>query len=150
MFPLSFEEYENMKSFYGKDIDPFPVNEMNRYILEGGFPRTIRLDSLSDKRSYVQGVVKEIFEKDIRHRVKIRERATFEAVRTFIINNFGATMSISSLCNALRKNGNPVSRATVSRYIQALLDAKILYECPRFDLKSKRSLSGEKSTIWRI
>lgn len=144
MFPLSFEEYENMKSFYGKDIDPLPVNEMNRYILEGGFPRTIRLDSMSDKRSYVQGVVKEIFEKDIRHRVKIRERGTFEAVRTFIINNFGATMSISSLCTALRKNGNPVSRATVSRYIQALLDAKILYECPRFDLKSKRSLSGEK------
>ena len=144
MFPLSFEEYENMKSFYGKDIDPLPVNEMNRYILEGGFPRTIRLDSMSDKRSYVQGVVKEIFEKDIRHRVKIRERKTFEAVRTFIINNFGATMSISSLCTALRKNGNPVSRATVSRYIQALLDAKILYECPRFDLKSKRSLSGEK------
>ena len=144
MFPLSFEEYENMKSFYGKDIDPLPVNEMNRYILEGGFPRTIRLDSMSDKRSYVQGVVKEIFEKDIRRRVKIRERETFEAVRTFIINNFGATMSISSLCNALRKNGNPVSRATVSRYIQALLDAKILYECPRFDLKSKRSLNGEK------
>ena len=144
MFPLSFEEYENMKSFYGKDIDPLPVNEMNRYILEGGCPRTIRLDSMSDKRSYVQGVVKEIFEKDIRRRVKIRERETFEAVRTFIINNFGATMSISSLCNALRKNGNPVSRATVSRYIQALLDAKILYECPRFDLKSKRSLSGEK------
>ena len=144
MFPLSFEEYENMKSFYRKDIDPLPVNEMNRYILEGGFPRTIRLDSMSDKRSYVQGVVKEIFEKDIRRRVKIRERETFEAVRTFIINNFGSTMSISSLCNALRKNGNPVSRATVSRYIQALLDAKILYECPRFDLKSKRSLSGEK------
>ena len=144
MFPLSFEEYENMKSFYGKDIDPLPVNEMNCYILEGGFPRTIRLDSMSDKRSYVQGVVKEIFEKDIRRRVKIRERETFETVRTFIINNFGATMSISSLCNALRKNGNPVSRATVSRYIQALLDAKILYECPRFDLKSKRSLSGEK------
>lgn len=144
MFPLSFEEYENMKSFYGKDIDPLPVNEMNRYILEGGFPRTIRLDSMSDKRSYVQGVVKEIFEKDIRHRVKIRERETFEAVRTFIINNFGTTMSISSLCNALRKNGRPVSRATVSRYIQALLDAKILYECARFDLKSKRSLSGEK------
>lgn len=144
MFTLSFEEYENMKSFYGKEIDPLPVNEMNRYILEGGFPRTIRLDSMSDKRIYVQGVVKEIFEKDIRRRVKVRERETFEAVRTFIINNFGATMSISSLCNALRKNGNLVSRATVSRYIKALLDAKILYECPRFDLKSKRSLSGEK------
>ena len=28
--------------------------------------------------------------------------------------------------------------------MKALVDAKILYECPRFDLKSKRSLQGEK------
>ena len=144
LFPLTFEEYEKMKAFYNKNIDPLPANEMNRYILEGGFPRTIQLENMADKRTYVQGVVKEIFEKDIRHRVKIREKGTFEAVKTYIINNFGATVSINSLCSALRKNGLSVSRATLTRYLKALTDAKILYECSRFDMKSKRSLSGEK------
>ena len=144
LFPLTFEEYEKMKAFYNKNIDPLPANEMNRYILEGGFPRTIQLEDMADKRTYVQGVVREIFEKDIRHRVKIREKETFEAVKTYIINNFGATVSINSLCNALRKNGLSVSRATLTRYLKALTDAKILYECSRFDMKSKRSLSGEK------
>ena len=123
---------------------------MNSYILEGGFPRTIQLDHIADKRTYVQGVVREIFEKDIRCRVKIRERETFETVRTYIINNFGATVSVNSLCNALRKNGLSVSRATITRYLNALVDAKILYECSRFDMKSKRSLRGEKNTIWLI
>ena len=144
LFPLTFEEYENMKAFYNKEIDPVPASEMNRYILEGGFPRTIQFDHMADKRTYVQGVVREIFEKDIRHRVKIREKETFEAVKTYLINNFGATVSINSLCSALRKNGLSVSRATITRYLKALTDAKILYECPRFDMKSKRSLSGEK------
>ena len=144
LFPLTFEEYEKMKAFYNKNIDPLPANEMNRYILEGGFPRTIQLEHMADKRTYVQGVVREIFEKDIRHRVKIREKETFEAVKTYIINNFGATVSINSLCSALQKNGLSVSRATLTRYLKALTDAKILYECSRFDMKSKRSLSGEK------
>ena len=30
------------------------------------------------------------------------------------------------------------------RYVQALLDAKILIACDRFDMKSKKSLNGEK------
>ena len=144
LFPLTFEEYEDMKSFYGKKIDPYLLNEMNNYILEGGFPRTIQLEDMADKRTYVQGVVREIFEKDIRYRVKIREKETFEAVRTYIINNFGSTTSLNSLCSSLHKNGLPISRATVTRYLKALTDAKILYECSRFDMKSKRSLSGEK------
>lgn len=144
MFPLSFEEYEKMKLFYGKNMDSNIANEMNGYILEGGFPRTIHLEHISDKRKYVREVVKEIFEKDIRRRVKIRDRETFETVRAYIVNNFGAVTSVNSLCSALGRSGISVSRRTVSRYLKVLTDAKILYECSRFDMKSKRAMNGEK------
>lgn len=144
MFPLSYDEYEQMKRFYGKEINQNSQAELTNYILEGGFPRTVLIDDLNAKRSYVEGVVREIFEKDIRKRVKIKDVAAFEAVRNYIVNNFGATTSIMSLHEALRKNGLLIGRETVSKYIQTLVDAKILYECPRFDMKSKRSLNGEK------
>ena len=144
MFPLSFEEYLQMKRFYNKPVSDNLTVELNHYIIEGGFPRTIFLEDIKDKRVYVQGVVKEIFDKDIRMRVKVRDRELFEIVRKYIINNFGATTSINSLCNALRKNGIKTSKETVSRYVKALLDAKILYGCQRFDMKSKKSLAGEK------
>ncbi len=144
MFPLSFDEYEDIKKFFNKPINSNPAIELNAYILEGGFPRTVQIDDISAKRTYVKGVVEEIFEKDIRRRVKIKDTAAFETVRNYIINNFGATTSINSLYEALRKNGMEISKATVSKYIQTLVDAKILYECSRFDMKSKRSLSGEK------
>ena len=144
LYTLSFDEYLEMKRFYNKDINPNTIVELNNYILEGGFPRTIQFDDLQVKRTYTESVVIEIFEKDIRKRVKIRNREAFESVEHFIINNFGATTSISGLQESLEKNGMKISRATLSNYIKILVDAKILYECSRFDMKSKKSLSGEK------
>lgn len=144
MFTLSFEEYESMKKFYNKSISSNPLEELNSYILEGGFPRTIQLDNIADKRTYTQGVIKEIFEKDIRRRVKVRDRDAFEIVKNFVLNNFGSPFSINNIVSSLKKNGSNISKVTVTRYLQALLDAKIIYECSRFDMKSKKSIKGEK------
>ena len=144
IYTLSFEEYEAMKEFYHKPISNNSLEELSHYILEGGFPRSIQFDNLSDRRTYSQNVIKEIFEKDIRRRIKIRDRDSFEIVKNFIINNYASPMSINNIVDALRKNGNLISKATVSRYIQALLDAKIIYECSRYDMKSKKSIKGEK------
>lgn len=144
LYTLTFDEYVQMKKFYGREVSADNSAELNSYILEGGFPRTITLDGIDAKRQYVRGVVSEIFEKDIRSRVKIRKTETFRIVRDYIINNFGATTSVKKLCEELNRNGLLITRATVNRYIQALIDAKILYVCDRFDMKSRRSLSGEK------
>lgn len=144
LFTLNFQEYEEMKAFFGKPINPNPMIELTNYILEGGFPRAVLFDDMADKRKYVQDVISEIFEKDIRKRLKIKNKGTFEIIRKYIINNFGATTSLNNICQAIRKNGTSINTSTISKYVKALIDAKILYECPRFDMKSKRSLSGEK------
>ncbi len=144
MYPLSFDEYLDMKKFYGKTIDSNAEVELSKYIREGGFPRAVLIDDPVAKHDYVNGIIDEIFKKDIKRRVKIKDTDSFKTVTNYVINNFGATTSINSLHDALRKNGTLIGRATVSRYIQILVDAKILYECQRFDMKSKKSLSGEK------
>ncbi len=143
MYPLTLDEFIEMKSFYGKPVPTDRQDLLNQYIFEGGFPRTIFLDELPDKHTYVQSIIEEIFSKDIKKRVKIRDRDAFAKVQNYIINNFGATTSINNLCQALRQNGILIGRTTVSRYIQALVDARILLPCDRFDVKSKKSLSGE-------
>jgi predicted AAA+ superfamily ATPase len=144
MYTLTFEEYEQMKAFYHVQINDNPMIELQNFILEGGFPRAVLIENLADKRRYTESVVQEIFEKDIRHRVKIRNRESFETVRQYLINNFGATTSVSNLQRDLAKNGQKISRQTLTRYIKALVDAKVLYECSRFDMKSRRSIAGEK------
>lgn len=144
MFTLSFEEYLEMKEFYGKCVDTNLSVEMNNYLLEGGFPKALQFDDMTDKRTYVQSVINEIFEKDIKKRIKLRNAEVFEKIRDYMINNFGATTSISNISDELKKDGICVKRETLDRYIKALTDAKILYECKRFDMKSKKSLRGQK------
>ena len=144
MYTLTFEEYEQMKAFYHMQISDNPLAELQNYILEGGFPRAVLIDNLEDKRRYTESVIQEIFEKDIRHRVKVRNREGFETVRQYLVNNFGATTSVSNLQRGLEKNGMKITRQTLARYIQALVDAKVLYECNRFDMKSRKSIAGEK------
>ena len=144
VFPLSFKEYEEMKALYGKTINPNPLIEIDSYIRNGGFPRSVLFDDDIARRTYVESIVSEIFEKDIKQRVKIKNTDTFDSVINFIIGNFGSEISINSIQKEFKKRDISISRETLSRYIKALCDAKIIYECKRFDTKSKKILSGEK------
>ena len=144
MLTLSFEEYVEMKSFLGKSVSTNLSEELDHYLMEGGFPKTLFYDNIADKKTYVKSVIDEIFQKDIKRRVKIRNVSVFDKIQTYLINNFGATTSLTSMLRELHKSGMDVKRETLNRYIQILKDAKILYECKRFDLKSKKSINGEQ------
>ncbi len=143
MFPLSFDEYLGMKDFLGKEISSDLTGEFDRYISEGGFPKALQYEG-EDKRNYIKSVIQEIFEKDIKRRVRIRNTSVFETVQRYIINNFGAAMSLKNILSDLKKEGCVIKRETLHRYIEILEDAKIIHSCRRFDLKSRKSISGEK------
>ena len=142
---LSFDEYLGMKKFYGKAMAANPEEEFDRYMLEGGFPYSVRLDAFADKRVYTQSVIHEIFEKDIRKNKKIKNKMLFDIIQRYIINNFGATMSIKGLCEYLENTTkSTVRKETVYNYLSILENAKIVSRCTRFDMKSKKSLRGEE------
>jgi len=142
---LDFGEYCQMKRFLGLPVNPNPVAEFDAYIFEGGFPKAMDYPRLADKRAYVAAVIQEIFEKDIRRRVKIKNVSVFNHVRDYVINNFGATTSLANIQSDLEsKQGVKVKRETLARYLQILEDAKIISKCSRFDLKSRKSLRGEQ------
>jgi len=143
LYTLSFEEYLEMKAFMGKDVLPDLTAEFDAYITEGGFPKALQYEG-ADKQAYIQGAIKEIFQKDIKKKAKIRKVSVFETVQRYVINHFGATMSLTNILDDLKKNGCPIRRETLHRYLTILEDAKIIYPCYRFDLKSRRSVSGEQ------
>lgn len=145
MQTLDFGEYCQMKRFLGLPVNPNPVAEFDVYILEGGFPKAMDYPQLADKRAYVAVVIQEIFEKDIRRRVKIKNVSVFNQVRDYVINNFGATTSLANIQSDLEsKQGVKIKRETLARYLQILEDAKIVSKCARFDLKSRKSLRGKQ------
>lgn len=145
MLPLNFYEYVDMKKFMGKEVSTNIYNEFEEFIRNGGFPGSLNYDRYEDKLLYTENVIKQIFEKDIKTHKKIKDTALFEVVQKFVINNFGTIISVGSIYDYLTKSENVnVDRRTIKSYIEVLENAKIIYPCDLFDIKSKKVLDGEK------
>lgn len=145
MMTLSFYEYVDMKKFLNKSLNDNIYLEFEEYIRNGGFPKSLYYDHYDDKLLYTSSVVNQIFDKDIKTNNRIKDKFLFETIEKFIINNFGAVISIKSIQNYLKKNVNVnTDRRTIKKYLDILEKAKIIYSCDLFDVKSKSVLKGEK------
>lgn len=142
LFTLSFSEYLEMRAHLGKPRVP-EAQLFREFLRYGGFPKALEFDDPQAKARYIEEVVGQIIDKDIRTRRKIRNRSTFEKVMAYIINNFAAPTNLTGIAEYLRNTqGIPIKRETLASYIELLVKAKLLYRCDRFDMKSKRSLQG--------
>lgn len=143
-FPLDFQEFLEMKKFFKLKINPDSEKEFNEYILNGGFPKTLEFPDTSTRETYTRGIISEIFEKDVKTRKRISNIAVYERVQSFLINNYSSPFSISNLIYCLKNEGFSTKATTVRGYIDDLQKAKIIYECNRFDLKSKKAIRREQ------
>lgn len=145
MMTLSFYEYVDMKRFLNKNVNENIYLEFEEYIRNGGFPKSLYYDNYDEKITYTSSVINQIFDKDIKASNKIKDKALFERIEKFIINNFGAVISIKNIYKYLKDEVKiNVDRRTIKRYLDILEKAKIIYSCELFDIKSKSVLKGEK------
>lgn len=144
VYTLDFKEYLDMKKFWGLSVDADIFKEFDSYIVNGGFPKSLEFPDQASREFYTRGIVEEIFEKDVKTRSKINNTALFERVQSLIINNYASPFSLRNLVDKLKTEGINTKSETVRKYISDIEDAKIVYECNRFDLKSKRAISREQ------
>ena len=145
MLPLNFYEYVDMKRFKNKNVNTNIYQEFEEFIRNGGFPGSLNYDNYEDKLLYTKNVINQIFDKDIKNHKKIKDKALFEVIQKFVVNNFGSIISIGSIYDYLIKGEKiPVDRRTIKSYIEVLENAKIIYSCDLFDMKSKKVLDREK------
>lgn len=145
MFTLSFSEFLGMKKFLHIPVSENKAEEFTEYIRFGGFPKTLEFAAEQDKLTYITNVIDQIMQKDIVRHKKIRNRSVFEKVKTYIINNFGSTTSLQNIVDYFHKVEHiNIKIETLNSYMEILENAKIIYKCLRFDVKSKASLRGEQ------
>ena len=144
IFTLDFKEYLEMKKFHSLTISADLYVEFSEYLLNGGFPKSLEFETNKTREFYTASIIEEIFNKDVRARNKITNISVFERVQSYLINNYSSPFSIINLVNELQKEGFKTKLNTVKAYIEDLKKAKIIYECNRFDLKSKKSLKREQ------
>lgn len=144
MLPLNFYEYIDMKKFLNIQAKDSIYEEFEQYIREGGFPGALNYNNEQDRKLYVQNILDDIFIKDIKANQKIKNSEIFKNIQRYIINNFGSMISASSIQKYYNSINISLDIRTIEKYIKILSDAKIIYPCDTFDIKSKVTLSGEK------
>ena len=144
MLPLNFYEYIDMKKFLNIQAKDSIYEEFEQYIREGGFPGALNYNNEQDRKLYVQNILDDIFIKDIKANQKIKNSEIFKNIQRYIINNFGSMISASSIQKYYNSINISLDIRTIEKYIKVLSDAKIIYPCNTFDIKSKISLYGEK------
>ena len=100
----------------------------------------LEFDDFNAKQLYTSELITEIFKKDVKTRNRISNKALFERVQSYIINNYTSSFSLKNFYDSLIKAGVKTKLTTIKNYIEILKKAKIICECNRFDLKSKKSL----------
>lgn len=139
MLPLSFKEYIS----YVGDVDI--QKKYIDYITKSSFPYTLKLNSSKEIRMYLDGVYNTVIVNDIAERKDISDISMLKDVIKFMFDNIGNLCSSTSIANIMTSNGRKISVPTVEKYLEALVQAFVLYKVSRYDIKGKHYLiTGSK------
>lgn len=144
VYTLDFKEYIEMKRFWKLSVNGNMVQEFQEYLINGGFPKSLEFPDENSRELYTRSIVEEVFQKDVKTRSKINNIALFERIQSYIVNNYASPFSLKNLVEKLAEEGISTKPETVRKYIYDIEMAKIVYECNRFDLKSKRSIARDQ------
>jgi len=139
MFPLSYKEYTYFVGNKKSDEENFLD-----YIKFGGMPYTTELN-LQQKNiyDYLKGIFDTVVVKDIIIRNNLKDVQTLYSVVNFLFDNIGNATSMNKISNTLSSNGKKTNAVTVDNYVKYLLDAYIIYEIKRYDIKGKEFLKTQ-------
>lgn len=113
---------------------------LNAYLRVGGLPG-LRLYDINDEilvRDYLQGVYNTIMMRDVIAREKIRNVPFMENLARFMADNIGKLISTNSIVKYMKSQGEKISEAVTSTYIDYLCKALIMMPVGRYDIHGKK------------
>lgn len=145
MLPLSFAEFCELKG--GSDKDAL----LAEYMKNGGLPYIAKLSGDTEKVDmYLEGIYNTIIVKDIEERQKRKEKdsnkrkindiALLKNISKFLASSVGSPVSMKSIADYITSGGRNISQATVSDYVDALVEPYIFYPAERYDVLGKQLL----------
>lgn len=137
ILPLQFSEYHDFISI--KSPNYSKIQSLENFIVEGGVPEYYNQKNISQKQAdnFIKSVLSTIIEKDIFTRLRIHNKHEFNKVVDFAFDSISKFVSPRSISDTLRTNGIVIDKATVTKYLDSLCDAFLLYKVPRYEIKGK-------------
>ncbi len=136
MLPLSFKEYVEAS---GDEREL--ARKYRSYIETSSFPYV--LDIKQDARvirEYLNGIYNTIVVKDITQRNKFPDTMMLESVLRFAYDNIGNILSTKKIADTMTSDGRKIDTKTVEKYLNALMESYMLYQCKRYNIKGKQYL----------
>ena len=135
MLPLSFKEYVNTRT------DQSNLSRLYRdYLQNSSFPLSLQMKTPEQVNAYLQGVYNTVVMKDIITRTRIADPMMLESVIQFVFDNIGNMLSTKKIADTMKSFGRKIDVRTVESYLNALMNAFIVYQAKRYDCKGKQYL----------
>lgn len=139
MLPFSFEEYTRARTG-----NAAASRLWSDFLYEGSFPAIGQLDGDDNLVfDYLDGILNTILIKDVSQRVG-GNAPVLRQLCAFLYDNIGNLASPSSIAKAMTAGGHSISAPTVTRYLEAIEAAFLVYPVNRYDVRGKRILKQEK------
>lgn len=143
LFPFSFREYCIYHRLDTKAITTKAEAELKRafieYINEGGFPE---MQSIRNKRAYVQSLLEAIVTKDIQQRFKIRNADALRIIANHLINNVCQEINFEEMAQTIG-----ITDQTAKKYVDYLRQAFLIQLLTKHSFKSKERIRNSKAYI---
>ena len=140
MLPFSYKEAVTYIAETGANI----VFDIQNYINYGGLPKRFSYSNPDEIFKYIESVSTQIIDKDILKRVKIRNRNLLSRLIDYVCNNPATTFSSKSIVEYLKIEKINTKIATINKYLDFIVNSKIINRCKRYDIRGKRTLNFEE------
>jgi len=138
IYPLTFPEFVLLSK---EQTNSNTQIEFDRYLKFGGFPGIHVFDwNETAMRQYLNSLYNTILLKDVVVRYHIRDAEMLSKIIEFMIDNCGNITTAKNISDFVKSQFRKVSVDTVQNYIRYALNAFLLKQIRRYDLKGKRLL----------
>ena len=131
VYPLSFSEYYSAVA--GEERAA-----LAQYMLYGGLPHILSLQSESDKKEYLLSLYKELYIKDIVERNGIEREDILNGILDMLASQISSLTNPTNVANSISSmTKEKINSALVSSYIQHMENAFLISTAKRYDVKGK-------------
>ena len=135
--PLSFSEFYN--AFEGDKRDAW-----QEYYTYGGLPLVLAKKGHEEKAKYLSTLFDTIYLSDIMDRNSLaHEKNLLDDILNLISSSIGSLTNANKIANTFRSERQiSVSHATVSKYLDYLIDSFLIYSASRYDVKGRKYIGS--------
>lgn len=128
---------------YGEMVKADPSFTIDEYLRYGGMPECFL--SKGDRREYLKDLFDTTYFNDIIERYQIRRPALLNYLADILATSVGFNLSLGKIGKTMESRlKEKVNSTTLLSYLNYFIDAFLVDEVRRFDLKGRREIGGAK------